>query len=74
MIFPLFAIGDRLITIVEIHPDCFRYYDELAGEISGGAFDGTKLPLALSHLAGLECGDTSKTLAPPPTNQQTAKG
>lgn len=63
--FPLFAIGERLVTIVETRPDCFRYYDEISGEVSGGAFDGTRVPLAIAHLTALECGDT---------NQQTAKG
>lgn len=66
MNYPMFAIGDRLITIVEIRPDCFRYYDELAGEISGGAFDGTKLPLVIAYLQALELNGS--------TNQQTTKG
>ena len=64
--FPLFAIGERLITIVETRPDCFRYYDEIAGEVSGGAFDGTRVPLAIAHLTALELNGS--------TNQQTTKG
>lgn len=59
--YPLFAIGERLVTIVEMRPDCFRYLDALTDEIAGGAFDGTKVPLAIAHLQALECGDASKT-------------
>jgi len=52
--FPLFAIGDRLVTIVETSPDCFRYMDCLTDELAGGAFNGTKIPLAIKHLNELE--------------------